>query len=77
MLWLILAGWLLLALLFALLVGSALTKCQQEEDRMFDNALRRADSESHSASGGGEPSTRHLLNRNRQRATCHRTRLRT
>ena len=62
MLWLILAGWLLLAPLCGLLVGKALANCQQEEDPMVDNALRRADSESRSAPGGGEPTTCRLLN---------------
>ncbi len=77
MLWLILADWLLLAPLVGPLVGRALTNCQQDEDRMVTNALRRADSEVRSATGGGDPTTCRLLDRNRQRAIGHRTRSRT
>ena len=77
MLWWILAGWLLLAPSFALLVGKALARCQQDEDRMVADALGRTDVDTHGAPRGGEPTTCRLIDRNRRRATCRRTRSRT
>jgi hypothetical protein len=54
-LWLMLAGWLLLAPLLALLVGRALAACQHNEDRTVARALLRADLEGHRATGRREP----------------------
>jgi hypothetical protein len=76
-LWMMLAGWLLLASLFALLVGRALTVCQHNEDRRITNTLWRADSEGRSATGGRGSTPCRLRDRGRQRIARHRARSRT
>ena len=77
MLWLMLAAWLLLAPLFALLLGRALTVCQHNEDRRIANNVWRADSEGRGVTGGRQPTPCRLRDRNRQRIARHRARSRT